>query len=124
MPRNPLAKAIYAEIGTRIGKFRHDLGLTQEALAGEIGVTRTTISNLEKGRQFLPLAQLYAIAEVLGRSITEIIPLREEVEASLSQVEFPISGVMRSISQQDLQNTLLSVAVPPNEKAGGSDDRP
>ncbi|HIZ77416.1 MAG TPA: helix-turn-helix domain-containing protein [Firmicutes bacterium] len=37
------------EIGTQIKKYRQDLGLSQEALAEEVFVTRQTISNWENG---------------------------------------------------------------------------
>ncbi len=37
------------EIGTQIKKYRQDLGLSQEALAEEVFVTRQTISKWESG---------------------------------------------------------------------------
>ena len=37
------------EIGTQIKKYRQDLGLSQEALAEEVFVTRQTISKWENG---------------------------------------------------------------------------
>lgn len=37
------------EIGSRIRKYRKELGLTQEQLAETIGVTKSRISNWEQG---------------------------------------------------------------------------
>ena len=37
------------EVGKQIKKFRQDLKLSQEELAGKIFVTRQTISNWENG---------------------------------------------------------------------------
>ena len=37
------------EIGNRIRKYRKEVGLTQEQLAEEIGVTKSRVSNWEQG---------------------------------------------------------------------------
>lgn len=109
MAMTPLAKALYEEIGGRIAIARRHTGLSQESLAAAIGVKRTSISNLEKGRQSVPLAQLYVIARTLGKSVLELLPDHEAVEAKLPQVDVTISGTTRPFSQQQLQKVLISV---------------
>mgnify|MGYP005783589299 CR=1 FL=1 len=40
------------EVGKQIKRFRRDLKLSQEELAGKIFVTRQTISNWENGKNY------------------------------------------------------------------------
>ncbi len=43
--------AFYAEIGRRVRLARERLGLTQDYLAIQIMLSRTSVTNIEKGRQ-------------------------------------------------------------------------
>lgn len=57
---------VYAKIGARVRTVRVALGVTQEELAGRIGLTRTSIVNFESGRQQCPLHVMLQIAHALG----------------------------------------------------------
>lgn len=54
---------------------------TQERLASRTGgaVSRSSIANIEKGRQGLSLFQLYALAEALEVEVTELLPPKDRV---------------------------------------------
>lgn len=65
---------LYSEIGKRIRTERDALGFSQIDLAAEIGLTRTSIVNIESGRQRLPIHVLYAIAEALAVSVRDLLP--------------------------------------------------
>lgn len=65
---------IYIEIGRLIKKARQKKRLTQERLAGLVSLTRTSITNIEKGRQKLPIHALYNFASSLDVNIKELIP--------------------------------------------------
>lgn len=73
----------------RIGKAIHDLRqakkprLTQAGLAELLGVTRTSITNIEKGGQRIPLHLLYMLCAKLSVQISNVIPLVEDVVAQL-----------------------------------------
>jgi putative transcriptional regulator len=56
---------------TRIEHLRKAVGLTQEALADKVGVTRQTIISLERGRYNPSLGLAYAIAKALKQSRIE-----------------------------------------------------
>lgn len=64
----------YREIGSRIRIEREELGFSQKELADGVGLTRTSIVNIEAGRQHLPLHTLYAIADALGVSVYCLLP--------------------------------------------------
>lgn len=73
----------------RIGKAIHDLRqakkprLTQAGLAELLGVTRTSITNIEKGEQRIPLHLLYMLCAKLSVQISDVIPVVEDVVAQL-----------------------------------------
>lgn len=63
----------YEEVGRLIAEARRDR-LTQEELAKRVSLTRTSITNIEKGRQRVMLHTLAQIAEVLGVSVSALLP--------------------------------------------------
>ena len=63
---------------TRIRELREELGLTQEALAEKVDVTRQTILFMEKGKYNPSLRLAWRISEVLGRPIEEIFSFEDE----------------------------------------------
>ncbi len=57
------------DIGRKPQQAREDAGLSQEQLASRLGCAQSTLSNYEKGKRRLYLAQLEKIAEILNRPI-------------------------------------------------------
>lgn len=55
----------YELIGSSIVSKRKELGLTQIELANKTGMSRTSIVNIENGKQYPPLHLLWAISYVL-----------------------------------------------------------
>ena len=63
---------------TRIKVLREGLGLTQEALAKKVDVTRQTILFMEKGKYNPSLRLAYRVARVLGKPIEEVFSFEDE----------------------------------------------
>lgn len=59
---------------------REKTELTQERLAARVGLSRTSIVNVEAGRQRVPLHQLYRIAGALGMEPADLLPPAPEVD--------------------------------------------
>ena len=59
--------------GALIARLREKKDLTQEALAGQLGVTRKAISRWETGRGYPDVEILPALAEALGVSVNELL---------------------------------------------------
>lgn len=59
---------IYQAIGGKVAMIRAALGLTQEELAKRTHLTRTSITNIEAGRQRLLLHDIGTLAAALGTS--------------------------------------------------------
>ena len=53
------------EVGLRLQRARRERGVTQEELARRVDLSRTSITNIEKGRQRILLHQLVDIAAAL-----------------------------------------------------------
>ena len=78
----PLVASFYLLIGERVRSHRSALGMTQEALAKAAGTARTSITNLEKGLQHVPLHVLLAIAGEFGVEVADLLPKRAELTAA------------------------------------------
>jgi transcriptional regulator with XRE-family HTH domain len=65
---------VYRVVGERIRDERKRQNITQDELAKEIGLTRTSITNVENGRQKLLLHTLFQIADYLGTSPVRLLP--------------------------------------------------
>ena len=62
----------------RIRELRKERKVTQDDLAGAVGVTRQTIISLENGKYNASLQLAYKIAKYFGVSIEEIFIFEEE----------------------------------------------
>jgi transcriptional regulator with XRE-family HTH domain len=65
---------LYKFIGLRIKAEREDMEMSQERLAQCLGMTRTSISNIENGQQRVQLHTLYQIARSLSMPVMDLIP--------------------------------------------------
>lgn len=62
----------------RIEQLRKERGILQEALAKTLGVSRQTISSLERGRYNPSIFLAHRIAKVFGVAIEEVFMFEEE----------------------------------------------
>jgi transcriptional regulator with XRE-family HTH domain len=81
-PRFDANRKFYAAVGGRIAKARTGR-MTQEALAGKTSLTRTSIINIEKGRQQIFVHTLVDIAQALQIPISDLVPETDNVEIVL-----------------------------------------
>lgn len=65
---------LYKHLGQLIRERRTELGLTQGEVAGRIGLTRTSVTNIERGTQAVNVATLFRMAEVLEMEVSELLP--------------------------------------------------
>lgn len=65
---------LYNLIGEGVKQQRIRVGMTQVQLANAVGVLRTSIANIEAGRQKLPLHLLYKLCMELGVEVADILP--------------------------------------------------
>ena len=70
---------LYKRLGQTISERRRALGLTQERLSKQLGISRASLANVETGRQRVLVDQLYALAETLGVDIAALLPHANEI---------------------------------------------
>lgn len=70
---------IYKEFGKLLKKSRTAANLTQEALAKRVGLSRTSITNIEKGRQHINLHMLYVLSNSIGIRPSDLLPDKDIV---------------------------------------------
>jgi transcriptional regulator with XRE-family HTH domain len=86
--------AVYSNVGARIRDERERRNFSQEMLADRVGLTRTSITNIEKGRQKVLLHTLLEIARVLNLKPTRLLP---DI-SRLSEVDMP-RDVSKNVSR-------------------------
>ncbi len=65
--------ALQQRVGQRVKAARYDAGLTQEQVAQRVGLTRSSIANLEAGRQDMSISRLALIAAAVNLSLADLI---------------------------------------------------
>ncbi|HLH13823.1 MAG TPA: helix-turn-helix transcriptional regulator, partial [Solirubrobacteraceae bacterium] len=86
------------EIGTRLRERREALGLTQQALAEELGVTHQHVSRLESGRAMPSLDLVVRLAARFGITTDELLTGAERAPADLAgaiRADPKLSGVAK-----------------------------
>lgn len=77
---------LYRLLGARLRELREGRDgrkqFTQAALASLVGLERTSITNIEKGSQKVPLHVLYRLCEVLKVDVSSVLPSLTEVQES------------------------------------------
>jgi transcriptional regulator with XRE-family HTH domain len=67
-------ESINKAFGARLGAERKKSLLTQEELSRRVGIGRTTIANIERGRQSVSIPLLYRLASALGVAPEGLLP--------------------------------------------------
>jgi transcriptional regulator with XRE-family HTH domain len=82
MDSNEWESEFYNEFGLRVRNARGRAGMTQADLASRLHLTRSSVANLESGRQRIQIHLLVLLAEALDVSMEEVLP---EVDRSVSE---------------------------------------
>src|ERR1700722_151166 len=87
----------YEHFGQRVRSARLDLGLNQEALGHRVGLERSSISNVEKGRQRVQLHMLLEFAAALDVPPAQLLPDAATVSDPLRSVPTDTRPFVRDI---------------------------
>lgn len=85
---------IQIAVGQAVRKAREARSLTQEGLAKLVGRSRTSITNIEAGRQRFPIDFLYTIADALEVGPAALLPPFDTV------VENGIEEIVKAVSPE------------------------
>lgn len=81
------SSALFKILGDRIKKRREESDLSQGELSERIKLGRTSISNIEAGRQQTPLNILYEICAALDIDVHAILPTYAEIQQQITPEE-------------------------------------
>lgn len=70
----------YRQFGRILAEARNKKKMSQEVLARELGLTRTSITNIEKGRQPVQLHTLYHISQLLSVELQDLLPAPQLIQ--------------------------------------------
>jgi transcriptional regulator with XRE-family HTH domain len=87
----------YAVVGGLIREAREERGVTQEALATLVSLSRTSLTNIERGRQKVQLHTLCRLAAALD--VTPGLFLPKEVAESPEEVRSHSKSHQRQVAQ-------------------------
>lgn len=93
---------LYKSIGEAVRRYRTEKDLTQEKLAADSRLTRTSIVHIEKGTQRVPIDRLYQIAAALGVSVLDLLPINKKGE----QLDLLSKGRVNESQFSDIEKAL------------------
>jgi transcriptional regulator with XRE-family HTH domain len=100
--KGPSAGEFYVELGSRIARARKSHNLTQGELADLVQLTRTSITNIEKGRQKVLAHTVATLAAALSMDVAALMPAtgrKSPVEAFAPNVQSSILKAVPELSQ-------------------------
>jgi transcriptional regulator with XRE-family HTH domain len=103
-----IGEVLHRTVGARIREARRAERREQAWLAAALGVSRTTISNIEGGRQRLFLDQVYEIARQLRIDVATLLPSLEDVTA-VAAVRTPSDDLLLASSPERLTRVVSDV---------------
>jgi len=93
----------YAGIGDKIKKFRTKRDYSQDDLAKFLDLTRTSVVNIEKGRQRAPIHTLFEIASFLNVPVEDLFPtVKEKQQIDFTLLEKRFKGI--SMDKEKMQH--------------------
>jgi transcriptional regulator with XRE-family HTH domain len=121
MPQRPTPEqqreqlhAIQEAFGRRLRAERLRRGVGQKVLAGGLRVSRTTVSNLERGVQRPYLDQVYTAAQILGVSAADLLPTEADLSvAPVITAAEPLSATQRTALERAVANVRAELSITP-----------
>jgi len=78
---------VYKDLGSRIKRLREELGISQQRLAALLGVSRSTISQIEIGVRKVSADELLKLSEIFNISVEQLLGLRKELEITIQEAK-------------------------------------
>ncbi len=120
-----MEKSLDYEVGKKVKNWRLERGYTQKDLARKIGVKYWVILQYEKGNRRVPIERLYAIAEALSISITDLIPISKSCLEDEGEEILDLVREYKKINDQELRRMfcLLTKFVQVSEKSSRKSEK-
>ena len=104
--------AVQEAFGRRLRAERLRRNVGQKVIASGLRISRTTVSNLERGVQRPYLDQVYAAAQVLGITAAELLPADADFSAtSMISAAEPLSTAERTALERAVANVRAELSI-------------
>jgi DNA-binding XRE family transcriptional regulator len=87
-------RLLYNQIGKNIRGARENLKIKQTDFAKLLEISRASVVNIEKARQYPPLHLIFDIAKALKVKVTDLVPEPESIDSK--QIDKSINPNIRS----------------------------
>lgn len=85
-------------IGARVAEFRKRKGITQEVVAEALGLSRTSVVNIEQGRQACDAHRIWQFASLFDNSLQDFFPPLVNYEIVTTEVEVVVVKKRKKLS--------------------------
>jgi transcriptional regulator with XRE-family HTH domain len=103
---------LYEQLGDLIRARRKKLMLTQQNLAGRIGISRASLANIETGRQKVLVHQLYALASALDLAPGDLLPpVAASTDSARDWTSLPLPDDLKPEQKKQIARLLSAVQV-------------
>ena len=108
--RNPRHGVLDAQLGERIRKRRRELGLSQSALGGKLGITFQQIQKYENGTNRVSATMLMKLSEALAVPVTELLqPADPGAAVDPESQATELMAAFGRIHSQDVRAAILTL---------------
>ena len=107
--KSSIAEALQQEVGRRIQSSRRAQGMKQEQLATALGVSRATMSNIERGTQRLFVDQVYEAASHLGVAVDALLPPARDLASAPAVRTAADDDRVRALPEERLTQAVTDV---------------
>ncbi|MGK2858148.1 MAG: helix-turn-helix transcriptional regulator [Thermoanaerobaculia bacterium] len=91
----------YSLLGQRIADLRRAAAMTQQELGDAVGLSRTSITNIENGRQSLQTYMLLLIAKHLRVSMHSLLPHGDSATLLPDNLEDPVRDWLERLLKEE-----------------------
>src|SRR5690348_8719162 len=96
-------------LARRLREAREYLGLSQEYVAQQTGISRPAISEIEAGRRNVSSLELKRLSKLYGRPVEFLLGEEEAIGANPDPVELKLRPMMKGLKQEDREEILRFV---------------
>ena len=96
---------IYKFIGAKVQSFRKKAGLTQSKLAEVVSLDRSSITNIENGRQKILAHTVYHLAAALGIEPENLLPAKRDLAKLVKPEKYELDK-LKNKNEEDWFKTI------------------
>ncbi|MFE5758137.1 helix-turn-helix domain-containing protein [Streptomyces massasporeus] len=107
-----MSSAVVPPVGARIRQARLERGTSLRALAREVGVSASLVSQIETGKSQPSVSTLYAITTALGISVESLFDARETARETVPET------ASKAVRETAVPHALAAFAADPGRRIG------